>query len=316
MVGDDCITLWDQPRSSPLCAVIRREGETHNTLQLDPVTLDPIVYSLLTLLPFVPPILIPVRSSTLPINGLMPSPSCPAIALATASLPCPPRRPLKTTFKRRFPMPVVWLTRPDDSVRPVVWAYSWIRPNILSAAWCAASYDALCEFLNPLSVPAEMVGKIGPVRSANVKTVLLRLAEMVNVCEASFDTEAGGIRYFDFEAAEDREVMSGAIGGAAASVAAGEAGAEDEDEGEGESRRTREDEAKEDASCGVPAVGMGRDAARRATSAKTDRPRADIVMCMRAGVCGDEKEDRSVTRIDGITQRQGRNSLGQRHFPA
>lgn len=57
--------------------------------------------------------------------------------------------------------------------------------------------------MNDLSVPALIVGKIGPVLSANVKTVLLRVADTVRVrIWSSIPNEVdedGGTRYLDLE---------------------------------------------------------------------------------------------------------------------
>ena len=114
--------------------------------------------------------------------------------------------------------------------------------------------------MNDLSVPADIVGKIGPVLSDNVSRVLLRVADTVSVrswLSTPIDWVGEGTLYFGLafrgigreggtidDASDPVELGVGAGVGVGVDV---------DDEGveggtEGESSRTREDEAKDDAS--------------------------------------------------------------------
>lgn len=144
--------------------------------------------------------------------------------------------------------------------------------------------------MNPLSVPAEIVGKIGPVRSENVNRVLLRVADTVSVrswLSTPIDAEGGGTRYFGLEArvpgrgrdggtideASDDDVEEGVVDDADG-VDAGVVG-------DGESSRTFEDEAKEEASWiwGITA-GL---ATRRPGNVSDERAIEAIVCMFRSG---------------------------------
>lgn len=127
-----------------------------------------LTYNLLTFLALVPPILTGVLSSTLLINFLISSPCGPARACATASRPCP------TTPRNA--------TRSPNGSPDGRWAKNpVIFSKAFNAAWFAASYDALPAFLNVLPDPPEMVGKIGPIRSENVRRTLFRVEVIVSV---------------------------------------------------------------------------------------------------------------------------------------